>query len=54
MTIIFGIIAIISILFGVCQLMGGYAIASGIGAIAFGGVVALQEGFEIIHVLPIV
>lgn len=54
MTIIFGIIAIISILFGVCQLMGGYAIASGIGAIAFGGVVALQECVSVIDVIPMV
>jgi len=54
MTIVFAIIALICICFGICQLMGGYAIASGFCAIVFGIVIALYGSFGIIHVLPMI
>ena len=54
MTIIFAIVAIIAILFGICQIMGGYAIGSGFAAIVFGVIVALQGSLGVIEVIPMI
>lgn len=54
MTLIFAIIAIICICFGICQLCGGYAVGSGFAAILVGTVLALQECVGVIDVIPMV
>lgn len=54
MTIVFAIIAIVCICFGICQLCGGYAMGSGFAAILFGVVLALQECIGVIDVIPMV
>lgn len=54
MTIIFAIVAIIAILFGICQIMGGYAIGSGFAAIVFGVIIALQGSLGVIEVIPMI
>ena len=53
MTIIFAIVAIVCVCFGICQLCGGYAVGSGFASIAIGVVIALQN-FDIVHVLPVI
>lgn len=54
MTIIAAIFAIICVCFGLCQIMGGYAVGSGFAAIAVGIVIATQGCFRVVEVMPIV
>lgn len=54
MTIIAAIFAIICVCFGLCQIVGGYAVGSGIAAIIVGGVIAAQGCFHIVEVIPMV
>ena len=53
MTLVFAIVAIVCVCFGICQLCGGYAVGSGFASIAFGIVIALQN-FGVVHVLPVI
>lgn len=54
MTLVFAIIAIVCICFGICQLCGGYAVGSGFTAILVGVVLVLQECVGVINVVSIV
>ena len=53
MTIVFAIVAIVCVCFGICQLCGGYAVGSGFVSIVIGVVIALQN-FDVVHVLPVI
>ena len=53
MTLVFAIVAIVCVCFGICQLCGGYAIGSGFASIVIGIVIALQN-FDVVHVLPVI
>lgn len=54
MIIIAAIVAIICVCFGLCQIMGGYAVGSGFAAIIVGVMVAAQGCFHVVEVLPMV
>lgn len=54
MTIIAAIFAIICVCFGLCQIMGGYAVGSGFAAIVIGVVIAAQGCFHVVEVIPMV
>lgn len=54
MTIIAAIFAIICVCFGLCQIMGGYAVGSGFAAIIVGVVIAAQGCFHVVEVIPMV
>lgn len=54
MSLIFLIIAIVAVVFGISQVMGGYAVVSGLGSIVFGIIIALQDFFGFIECIPIV
>ena len=53
LTIILAIVAVVAICFGVTQVMGGYAVGSGIASFVIGAIIALQGVFgvaEVIHI----
>lgn len=54
MTVIAAIFAIICVCFGLCQIMGGYAVGSGFAAIAVGIVIAARCCFHVVGVIPAV
>lgn len=54
MTLVFAIIAIVCICFGICQVSGGYAVGSGFAAILVGTGLVLQECVGVIDVVSIV
>lgn len=52
MSLIFLIIAIVAVVFGISQVIGGYAVVSGLGSIVFGVIIALQGCFGFIECIP--